>query len=165
MCNSIKIIFIVLLTFLFSACPMFMPPKIQMASKKMETLSKEFYPSANKSYIYIFRYSEFTGHGALLPVKLDGELMGSLVTGTYFMFEVNPGQHTIIMGYPHGSVWEELKFRDLYPINIDTLVGHMYFISIEWVHPEVTGIELRQISEIEGKKYIKRYKMALPIKK
>jgi hypothetical protein len=154
-------IFIVLLTFLFSACA----PKIHMAPKEMETQSKEFYPSANRAYIYIYRIGGFTGSGALLPVKLDGELMGALAIETYFMFEVYPGQHTIIIGYPEVREVKESTFRDLYPINIDTLVGDMYFISIEWLHPEVTGIELRQVSEIEGKKYVKQYKMALPIKR
>lgn len=158
MCNSIRITFIVLLTLLFSACV----PKVQMASKAVETQSKEFYPNANSAYIYIFRIGSGVGSVRLLPVKLDGKLMGHLVNDTYFMLEVEPGEHTINLGYPVDHP-QEKEFRNLYPINIDTLIGKMYFISIEWAHLEVTGIQLRQVSEIEGKKYIKRYKMALPI--
>lgn len=67
-----------------------------MVSQVEDANSKQFNPPPrNVAGIYIYRDSGWAGKTQVKEVWLDGQLLGSLASETYFYLEVAPGAHTL----------------------------------------------------------------------
>ncbi|MBK6630069.1 MAG: DUF2846 domain-containing protein [Betaproteobacteria bacterium] len=99
---------------------------VPMASDDADTQSKRFQAKPDKSIIYLYRNETFGGAIAM-TVSLDDRLAGESAPKTYFMWEVEPGQHVLKSHAENVSillltteagknyyVWQEVKLGALY---------------------------------------------------
>jgi hypothetical protein len=156
-------------------------PSTGIAASDREAASKRIEPPPDRSLIYVYRPGRMTGSAVRLLVVLDGKPTGSLVNDTYFVFDVAPGEHTIVAGSLTCFVPENFgsrgalgtscpdssrsTFNPQQPITIQTSPGRAYFISLNleftWTGPP--GAELEQVSSEVGSKAIQEYTQAIPV--
>jgi len=100
---------------------------VPMATPEQDAAAKKFTVPPGKSRIYLYRNETFGG-AITIAVALDGKLMASTGPMTYFVWDVDPGQHTIlsksendatltlntVAGQPY-FVWQEIKLGVLTP--------------------------------------------------
>lgn len=67
---------------------------VPMASMKEDAAAKAFTVQPGKSSIYVYR-NEFLGGARAMKVSLDDKVAGETKGKTYFLWEVEPGHHTI----------------------------------------------------------------------
>ena len=70
-------------------------PHAPLAPKEDDALAKQFEPRRGLGAIYVFRKKQFTDRKYLLPVTLDGQLVGHISEYEYLRIDVKPGRHVI----------------------------------------------------------------------
>jgi hypothetical protein len=111
-----KLILAALLSTLLSACA-----SVPMAGLQDDQQAKEFKAPAGKGRIYIFRDENFGG-AIKVTVTVDGKLIGQSAPMTYFVADVEPGEHIVACQAESSSqvsvkvkkgeiayVWQEMK--------------------------------------------------------
>lgn len=116
--HSMKLLGIVLLvaTFLAGGCA-----SVPMASPEDDAHAKAAVVPPGKSLIYVYR-NETLGSAVEMTVLLDNKEVGKSGPRTYFMFEVEPGEHEIASRSENTSIvlvkavagkayylWQEVK--------------------------------------------------------
>jgi hypothetical protein len=103
-----------------------------MAPQEMDVAAKHFEPSAGKANIYVTRTSAYRAGDPVILV-VDGKFRGSLLPNTYFLFEVDPGTHTVaVLGFGNREV-----------VTLHTEAGQNYFLAVgmgfpfpfDWIEP------------------------------
>jgi hypothetical protein len=110
---------------------------VKMSSVAMDTQAKTFSVKPGKANIYFYRDWWFSGielHG----VELDGKPMGETTRMTYFMFEVEPGKHTLV----------SIPMNDP-PLELEVKPGKNYFVQQLFFPMGRTGLAVND--EEEGK--------------
>ena len=74
---------------LVSACA-----SVPMASKEEDANAKTFKARADAGRIYVYR-NESLGGAVKIPITLDGKVVGSTASKTYFALDVPPGSHDV----------------------------------------------------------------------
>ncbi len=90
---------------------------IPLAPKEMDLAAKRFEPPEGKANIYVTRTSGIGGH--LLHLVVDGKFIGSIAYNTYFLFEVDPGTHTVAV------LSINMEF-----VTLGTEAGQNYFLAV-----------------------------------
>ena len=67
---------------------------VPMASLNEDSSAKEFKVDPVKSSIYVYRHENFGG-AISMTVSLDGRVAGQSASKTYFLWEVEPGEHEV----------------------------------------------------------------------
>ena len=75
----------------FSGCMATAP----VMSEKFDAQAEQFQPERGKANIYVTRANTFAGSAILFTVYLNGKVQGTVAPGTYLLFEVKPGSHSI----------------------------------------------------------------------
>lgn len=99
---------------------------VPMTSVEDDSRAKAFSVKPDKSNIYVYRNETFGGAIAM-TLSLDGKVAGESAPMTYFVWEVEPGQHEIKSHASNVSilllttqpgknyyVWQEVKMGALY---------------------------------------------------
>jgi len=89
---------------------------VPMATPEQDAAAKKFTVPPGKSRIYLYRNETFGG-AITLNVTLDGKAMGATGPMTYFVWDVDPGQHTIVS-----------KSENDATLTLDTVAGQPYFV-------------------------------------
>ena len=121
---------------------------VPIASNDKDMQAKNFQPIPNKSKIYIYQTSPFSSVTGV-PVALDKKVAGSVTSGTYHVWTVEPGRHVISsLTENKNNMW------------IDSEAGQNYYIK-QRISASVwnpTSL-LEQVSEKEAKKAINGSKL------
>jgi len=89
---------------------------VPMATPQQDAAAKQFKVPAGKSRIYLYRNETF-GSAIKMAVSLDGKTMGQTGPHTFFVWDVNPGHHTI-----------ESLTENVSKLSLDTQAGQPYFV-------------------------------------
>jgi hypothetical protein len=120
------------------------------ATPEMKRRASSFTPPAGKANVYVIRPSMLLGGLALWNVNLDSTEFGMLPTEAYLHGYVSPGIHTLRAP----ATGELAAKRTVFTAE----VGRNYFFLI--VPRYTTFIETKQITEAEGREYVKKYKLS-----
>lgn len=119
----------------------------------LDASAEQFAPPADKANLYITRISDM-GMAVLFQVRLDGELVGSIATDTYLLFEVEPGQHKVSVITPESQALHR----------VDAQPGNNYFVDVVpkmgWA---AARAELVQLTDEEGRKAVVEAARAEPL--
>jgi hypothetical protein len=94
-------------------------PSVPLAPQDIDVAAKHFEPQEGKVNIYVTRTS-IVGSGALYSLGLDGKPRGSIAYDTYFLFELDPGTHTVVVRWS--------RYSDA--VTLHTEAGHNYFLAV-----------------------------------
>ncbi len=78
---------------------------VPMASAERDSQAKTFTVKPGFSNIYVYRNESF-GAALKFDVELDGRFVGQTASNSYFVFEVQPGKHSLISKAENDSVLE-----------------------------------------------------------
>ncbi len=94
---------------------------VPMTSLEEDTTAKQFTVKPGSSNIYLYR-NETLGGAITMPVSLDSRIAGKTGPTTYFLWEVQPGEHEIAsyaenttkikidaVGGQNHYIWQEVK--------------------------------------------------------
>lgn len=100
---------------------------IPMANEDQDAKAKNFYPTPDKSSLYIFRNESF-GAGAPFLVTVNGRALGQTGAQTFFRLDLTPGKYNIESHAENVSslsltmgarknyfVWQEVKLGMFHP--------------------------------------------------
>ena len=124
---------------------------VPMASLQADASAKEFRVKPGHSNIYLYRNEGFGGAVAM-TVSLDGKVMGRTAAHTYFVWEVDPGNHEIASHTENTA-----------KLTLETKEGRNYYV---WQEVKMgmwqPGSQLHEVSEEEGRKGVRECKLAAP---
>jgi hypothetical protein len=120
-----------------------------MTSMDEDAKAKTFTANPAKSSLYLYRNENFGG-AIPLAVSLDGKMAGQTAAMTYFLWEVEPGNHEI------GSHAENVS-----TLKLNTEAGKIYYVWQEvkmgmWM----ARSQLQQVDEATGRKAVLECKRA-----
>ncbi|WP_432698034.1 DUF2846 domain-containing protein [Marinobacterium sp. YM272] len=122
---------------------------VSMTSLDADRQAKEFAVADDKSNIYLYR-NEMFGGAIAMPVSLDGRMAGRTGPETFFLWEVEPGQHEVVSH-------TENEAR----LTLTTEAGRNYFIWQEVKMGMWTArSQLHEVSEEEGRAGVQECKRA-----
>jgi hypothetical protein len=124
---------------------------VPLASVEDDTRAKTHSVPAGKSVIYVYRNESFGG-AIPMTVLLDRRTIGQTGAQTYFMFEVEPGEHEI------GSLAENTSF-----LKLTTVADKAYYVWQEvkmgmWKARSL----LQQVDDATGRAGVAESKRAQP---
>lgn len=113
---------------------------VSMTSLEADRQAKDFVVAADKSNIYLYR-NEMFGGAIAMPVSLDGKMAGRTGPETFFLWQVEPGQHEVV-----SHTENEARLR------LTTEAGKNYFIWQEVKMGMWTArSQLHEVTEEEGR--------------
>lgn len=122
---------------------------VPMATPAQDAAAKQFSVPPGQSRIYLYRNETFGG-AITLDVTLDGKKMGATAPMTYFMWDVTPGNHTIVS-----------KSENDATLTLNTQAGQAYFvwqeIKLGFLSPRSL---LHKVDLTTGKAAVKECKLA-----
>jgi hypothetical protein len=126
------------------------------AALNLKEHASHFQPPANseKGYIYFYRESSMLGAARGIYLVVDGNRVGGVNSGTYFVYEAVPGSHWIAAENSIEGVEKTKK-------SLNVAAGKEYFVrtTINFGHPDAWG-DIHRVGEEEGKEAIKSLKYA-----
>ncbi len=154
----VKILFIIFFGTTLSACA-----TVALAPPTEDQQAKTFKVSEQQANIYVFRRYKFFGRSdaLLLQIYLDGLIVGQVAPGTYFLFQVDPGEHTVASStVPHWSWLQWQVYQSVIQLYAES--GTNYFIEVQlpW-GDRVLPTELNQVPESEARQAIQDLSLAL----
>jgi hypothetical protein len=81
---------------------------VPLASPDADAAAKAFSPPNGKASVYIGRANSPIGGAISFQVIVDGKVVGSAAPGTYYLVEVDPGNHSVAATSNENS--EKAKF-------------------------------------------------------
>ena len=112
---------------------------VQLPPRPQDMQAKRFEAVPGKAVIYLVRNNPDVSK-LVATVKLDGVVMGSSYPGTYFRWEVSPGQHWIA-GYA----------SDTGEISLVTDAGKIYYVRQNVVNKNTPQSMFQVVSELDGR--------------
>ncbi len=91
---------------------------VAMMPETLDVEAKRFSPPPDKANIYVVRTSSAVGGAVLIEVYLDGKIRGSVASGTYLLFEVDPGANQIAV----------ITKENQDAVTLNTEAGKNYFV-------------------------------------
>jgi hypothetical protein len=119
-----------------------------LAPAELDQQSKLFVPSPGKAAIYVYRLDGFRGSAGSFPVTVNGTALGRIVNGTYYMVEVEPGEHEVWVGWDQTmqKTASDPISAKLVLIPVNAVPGRTYFVRVA-----KTGQDHVAVPEAEGK--------------
>ncbi len=114
------------------------------ATPKKESAGLRFNPAQGKALVYLIRKPDPPFASDPESILIDDMLWGLLRANAYLAGQVDPGPHL-------------LKPAGFAPYKINLVVGKTYYYLL--IHHTVR-VDIRQISEAEGRKWIGRYRLS-----
>lgn len=150
--SSVKVILASLILLfamlLLTGCASLLRPTVPLAAAEADQKAKLFEPDINKASVYIFREGSGAGVVATFPITVDGYQAGRMISGTYFLFKLAPGEHDIWVQGAKGH--ESIKVA--FPVNVSA--GEIYFIeqTFQLTHsPQLTFVDKERGMEVVRK--------------
>jgi hypothetical protein len=124
---------------------------VPMSSDAEDSAAKAFTPRLGKANVYVYR-NESIGGALRMRLSLDGRMMGATAPMTYFLFEVDPGEHHLIS---HAEVNSTLFFN--------AAAGRNYFV---WQEVKLGTLQARTVLQLvpeeQGRAGVRECKRAAP---
>jgi hypothetical protein len=114
----------------------------------------KFSPPAGMANLYIIRREAYLGCALNIPIGLDGQQIGSLQTGSFFLKVISPGNHILSSFTQAETATKTFKAREGENIFYD-IKGDMGLISM--------GTSIHKISDEDAKAAVRRCKRAIGI--
>lgn len=95
---------------------------ISKAPDHLDKQAKEFISNPNYSQVYLYR-NELFGGAISMPVSVDGKLAGNTGPGSYFLFTLEPGEHTFTSQEDESVLKTKTKKGKLYYIWQEVKMG------------------------------------------
>jgi len=114
----------------------------------------KFSPPAGMANLYIIRREAYLGCALNIPIGLDGQQIGSLQTGSFFLKVISPGNHILSSFTQAETATKTFKAREGQNIFYD-IKGDMGLISM--------GTSIHKISDEDAKAAVRRCKRAIGI--
>ena len=118
---------------------------VAMMPETLDVEAKRFSPPPDKANIYVVRISS-VGASQLVQIYLDGKIVASIASGTYLLFEVDPGTNQV--GF--------LTWGGQDVVTLDTKGGKNYFV-------DVSGNGLEELNQEEAREAVEGTKRAQPL--
>jgi hypothetical protein len=122
-------------------------PKTPLAPEQDDRAAKQFVTRSGLGAIYIFRKKQFTDRQYLLPVSLDGQLIGHISEYEYLRIDVKPGRHIVTIKGAANIKSEKLN------VEVDS-VAYVEFLN------DGDYRVFRSVDEKDGQNAIKKRDMA-----
>lgn len=123
---------------------------VSLLPEELDAKAKGFAPPPQKANIYVTR-QVMLGGAHLFQIFLDGKLTGSIASGTFLLFEVEPGNHQVAV------VGQESQ----HAVTLAVAAGENHFLDVSpligWIAPRA---ELVLLPAAEGKTVVAGAKRA-----
>lgn len=123
---------------------------VSLVPEELDAKAKRFSPSPQKANLYVTRQVALGG-AHLFQIFLDGKLAGSIASGTYLLFEVDPGVRQVAV------VGQESQ----HAVTVAAAAGENHFLDVSpligWIAPRA---ELVLLPAAEGKTVVAGAKRA-----
>ena len=127
---------------------------VPMMEDSSDAQAKQFKPQKGKANIYVAREDTFAGSAVLLQVLLDGKVQGAVAPGTYLLFSVSPGSHSVAV----------ITQENAESATIAAQAGQNYFIEVEPVMGWAAArASVKQIIPEKGHELVVKGKRAKPL--
>lgn len=148
--NLLKWILLGIIGVFLSGCAATVP----VMEDKFDAQAESFKPPRGKANIYVVREDTFVGSAVLLQVLLNGRVQGAVAPGTYLLFSVSPGSHSVAV----------ITQENAESVTIQARSGKNYFIDVEPVMGWAAArTSVKQISPKEGHEFVIKGKRAKPL--
>lgn len=148
--NIRKLLLYITLGIFLSGCAATTP----MMEDRFDADAKSFKTAKNKANIYVVREDAFAGSALLFQVLLDGKVRGAIAPGTYLLFDVKPGPHTVAV----------ITQENAESAKISASAGKNYFVEVTptmgWMAARVS---VKNIEQEKGHKLVIKGKRAKPL--
>jgi hypothetical protein len=118
---------------------------VPVMPEEYDAAAERFEPSEGTGMLYIVRDDSFFGSGVIFRVEVDGLTRGSIGPGTYFAFELPPGDHVISSS--------GMENADL--AHVTVTAGQCCFVEI---HPEwgmlAARVSVEPVDETRGRSLV-----------
>lgn len=130
--------------------------RVPLAEPAAERESKTFAVPPDRSLIYVVRIGGYiSGEWQLFRVYLDGQEHGSLAPQTYFVFEVEPGQHTVAVS---GRENQEV-------LKVSAQAGRAYFLGIRSrIGQHNARLTVSELRTDQGRAAVRERRLALGLR-
>jgi len=125
---------------LFAACA-----TMQRASDEADAEAKKFIPTKDKANIYIARGYAFVNGAVPIEVAIDGTIIGTITSGTYYLVTVEPGSYMVSVIAYGNEVSTRLS---------DAEGGINYFFEVAASAGLANAGRIRRMREQEGKRLV-----------
>lgn len=124
---------------------------VSMAPEAEDQAAKEFVPAAGTANLYVARKDSFVGSALAFEVKLDGDSVGSVATGTFVLIEMQQGQHIVSC---HTSENQDIE-------KLTAISGENYFMELTPKMGMMSGrCELNKLDSETGRQLVLAGSMA-----
>ena len=154
----VKILFIILFGTTLSACA-----TVALAPPTADQQAKTFKVSEQQANIYVFRRYKFFGRSdaLLLQIYLDGLIVGQVAPGTYSLFQVDPGEHTVASIALAPWAWVDVhENKAVIQLYAESETNYFIEVQLPW-GDRVLPTELNQVPESEARQAIQDLSLAL----
>jgi len=125
-----------------------------MSSDSGNSEAMKFTPEPGKANIYLIRHS-WLGQADAYLVEYDGKFVGTLVPGTYQLFDESPGNHTLAV---NAGPWKQEE-----KITVDAGKNYFYDVSVRRGWSSNT-VKIVSLPEQQGRQWVMSSKRAAIIK-
>ncbi len=152
----VKILFIIFFGTTLSACA-----TVALAPPTEDQQAKTFKVSEQQANIYVFRRYKILGDALLLQISLDGLIVGQVAPGTYFLFQVDPGEHTVASIALAPRAWVDVhENQAVIQLYAESETNYFIEVQLPW-GDRVLPTELNQVPESEARQAIQDLSLAL----
>ncbi len=127
---------------------------VPVMEDKFDADAKSFKTEKNKANIYVVREDAFAGSAVLFQVLIDGKVRGAIAPGTYLLFKVKPGSHSVAV----------ITQENAESVKISARTGKNYFVEITptmgWMAARVS---VKNIEQDKGHQLVIEGKRAKPL--
>jgi len=130
-----------LIGLLLSSCAATVP----LMPRELDLKAETFRPQPGKTNIYVVRENQFKGSAIAFQVLLDGKVSGAIAPGTYFLFELPRGPHSVAVVSNENSS----------SVKINAAEGKNYFVEVTPRFGMMSArVSAEQIDEGRGRKLV-----------
>jgi len=137
-----KYLGLLLISIFLSGC---MAASVPVMPDTYDAQAERFLTPKGKANIYVVREDAFAGSAIVFQVLVNGQVQGAIAPGTYFLFEVQPGVHTV------ASITQESADSE----TIQASAGSNYFVEIKPVMGWAAArSSVETIDDLRGRKLV-----------
>ncbi len=128
-------------------------PQVALAPLELRARAlRPIEPALGKARLYVFRPDG--GGRVLLPVALDGVMLGSAAQNSFLMAEVTPGPHVV------ASATDE----NVSTVRVDATAGESYYVKLSArMGLKATRSAVQLVDASEGREVIGRSRLLQPV--
>jgi hypothetical protein len=125
---------------------------VPLAPAWQDRWAKSVRPPAGYGAVYVFR-DEYLGGEILITIKMDGEVVGETSPGTYFRWDLPPGEHVL-------EAYTTILTSDRSTLRINVSPGAAHYVW-QQMRPgwSMAGPRLQQVDETRGLEGVENCKL------